>query len=54
MKNHSDSTKKLSETDIIKMLEFLIDNTRFAMFGWHVFQQNSNYGGTPPLREELL
>jgi hypothetical protein len=29
-KNHSDSTKKFSETDIINMLEFLIDNI-FAM-----------------------
>jgi hypothetical protein len=36
--NHSDSTKQFSETDIFKMLEFLIDNT-FAMFGGHVFQQ---------------
>jgi hypothetical protein len=25
-KNHSDSTKMFSETDIINMLEFLIDN----------------------------
>jgi hypothetical protein len=33
MKSHSDSTKTLSETDIIKILEFLIDNTRLAMFG---------------------
>ena len=29
---HSDSTKKFSETDIIKMFEFLIDNI-FIMFG---------------------
>ena len=33
-----DSTKKLSETDIIKMLEFLIDNI-FVMFGGPIFQQ---------------
>ena len=37
-KNNSDSTKKFPETDIIKMLEFLIDNT-FVMFGERVFQQ---------------
>jgi hypothetical protein len=37
-KNHSDSTKKLSETDIINMLEFLIDNI-FVIFGGRVFQQ---------------
>jgi len=35
---HSDSTKKLSETDIINMLEFLIDNI-FVIFGGRVFQQ---------------
>ena len=35
---HSDSTKKLSETDIINMLEFLIDNI-FVIFGRRVFQQ---------------
>jgi hypothetical protein len=34
---HSDSTKKFSETDIINMLEFLIDNI-FAMFGGRPFQ----------------
>ena len=37
-KNHSDSTKRFSETDIINMLEFLIDNI-FATFGGRVFQQ---------------
>jgi hypothetical protein len=37
-KTNSDSTKKFPETDIIKMLEFLIDNT-FVMFGERVFQQ---------------
>jgi hypothetical protein len=31
-KPHSDSTKKLSETDLINMLEFLIDSI-FAMLG---------------------
>jgi hypothetical protein len=31
-KNHSDSTNKFYETDIINMFEFLIDNI-FAMFG---------------------
>jgi hypothetical protein len=38
VKKHSDSTKKFSETDIINMLEFLIDNI-FAMFGGRIFQQ---------------
>ena len=38
VKMHSDSTKKLSETDIINMLEFLIDNI-FVIFGGRVFQQ---------------
>jgi hypothetical protein len=33
---HSDSTKKFSETDIIKMVKFLIDNI-FAMFDGRVF-----------------
>jgi hypothetical protein len=37
-KNHFDSTKKLSDTDIITMLEFLINNI-FIMFGERVFQQ---------------
>jgi hypothetical protein len=36
--NHSDSTKKSSETDIINMLEFLIENI-FIIFGERVFQQ---------------
>ena len=35
---HSDSTKKFSETDIINMLDFLIDNI-FVFFGGRVFQQ---------------
>ena len=35
---HSDSIKKFSETDIINMLEFLIDNI-FVIFGGRVFQQ---------------
>ena len=35
---HSDSTKKLTETEIIYMLELLIDNT-FVIFGGRVFQQ---------------
>jgi hypothetical protein len=37
-KTHSDSSKKFSETDIINMLEFLIDN-KFVIFGGRVFQQ---------------
>ena len=35
---HSDSTRKFSETDIINMLECLIDNI-FVFFGGRVFQQ---------------
>ena len=38
IRNHSDSTKYFSDTDIINMLEFLIDNI-FVIFGGHVFQQ---------------
>ena len=38
VKNHSDSKKKYSEVDIIRMLEFLIDNI-FVVFGGRVFQQ---------------
>jgi len=35
-KNNTDSTKNISETDIINMLEFFIDNI-FAMFGEPIF-----------------
>ena len=38
VKMHSDSAKKFSETDIINMLEYLIDNI-FVIFGGRVFQQ---------------
>ena len=38
VQNRSDFTKKFSETDIINILEFLIDNI-FAIFGGRVFQQ---------------
>jgi hypothetical protein len=38
IRNHSDSTKYFSDTDIINMLEFLIDNI-FVIFGGCVFQQ---------------
>ena len=37
-KKGSNSTKKFSETDIINMIEFLIDNI-FAMFGGRIVQQ---------------
>jgi hypothetical protein len=36
--NHSGSTKKFSETEIINMLKFFIENT-FAMLSGRVFQQ---------------
>jgi hypothetical protein len=38
VQNHSDSTKMFSETDIINILEVLIDNI-FVIFGGRVFQQ---------------
>jgi len=38
VKNYSDSSKYLSETDIIQMFELVIDN-KFAMIGVHVFPQ---------------
>ena len=37
VQKHSDFTKRFSETDIISMLGFLIDN--IFGFGGHVFQQ---------------
>ena len=37
VRNHSDSTKKISEADIINMFEFLIDNICFL--SWTCFQQ---------------
>ena len=55
-KKQSDSTKKLSETDIINMLEFLIDNI-FVMFDGRVFQQTVGiHMGTncPPLLADLF
>ena len=38
VKEHSDSKSKYSEDDIIKMLEFLVDNI-FVVFAGKVFQQ---------------
>ena len=38
VKNHTDSTDKYTEVDIVKMLNFLIDNI-FVEFGGQVFQQ---------------
>ena len=37
-KQHSDSTKKFSETDIINMLVLGLIDSIFVMFGGHVFQ----------------
>jgi hypothetical protein len=42
-KKHSYFTKKSSETDIINVFEFLIDNI-FAMFGGRVFPQTVGGG----------
>ena len=55
-KNHSDSSKKYSETDIIKILEFLIDHI-FVMFGGRVFQQTVDIpmgNNSAPLLAELF
>ena len=41
VKNHFDSNKNFSEPDIIKMLDFLIDNI-FVTFGEPVFQLTVN------------
>ena len=38
MKEHSDSKSKYTEEDIIKMLEFLVDNI-FVAFAGKVFQE---------------
>ena len=38
MKEHSDAKNKYTEEDIIKMLEFLVDNI-FVVFAGKVFQQ---------------
>ena len=38
VKEHSDSKNKYTEEDIIKMLEFLVDNF-FLVFAGKVFQQ---------------
>ena len=37
-KNHAESTRKYTKDDIIKMLDFLIDNI-FVEFGGFIFQQ---------------
>jgi hypothetical protein len=53
VKHHSDSTKKFSETDIINMLEFLIDKI-FVIFGGRVFQQTATlYQGNPDRNHKL-
>ena len=41
-KKHSDSTKTISETDIINMLEFFINNI-FVIFGGRVFPTDSRH-----------
>jgi hypothetical protein len=57
LRKHSDSTKRFSETDIINMLEFLIDNT-FVMFGGRDFQRTvgipMDINCVPVLAELLL
>jgi hypothetical protein len=57
LRKHSDSTKRFSETDIINMLEFLIDNI-FVMFGGRDFQRTvgipMDINCVPVLAELLL
>jgi hypothetical protein len=51
---NTDSTKKFSETDIINLLEFLIDNI-FVILGGRVFQQSAYlWVQTAPLLADLL
>jgi hypothetical protein len=53
-KKTTDSTKKFSETDIINMLQFLIDNI-FVIFGGRVFQQTVGIAmGTTPVLADLF
>ena len=55
VQKHSDFTKRFSETDIISMLGFLIDN--IFVFGGHVFQQTVGIPmGTncAPLHDDLF
>ena len=55
-KSHPDSTKMFSETDIINMLEFLIDNI-FVIFGERLLQQTvgiSQSTNSAPLLAELF
>jgi hypothetical protein len=57
VKKHSDSINKLSETDIVNMFEFLIDNI-FVLFDGGVLQQMVSIPiGTicaPPLTDLFL
>ena len=41
--DHSDCTTKLTETDIVSMLEFLLDNI-FVVFDGQIFQQTIGMG----------
>jgi len=54
VKNHSDFAKNFSETDIVNMLELLIDNI-FVIFGGRVFQQTVGMGtNCAPLLADLF
>ena len=37
--NHSESAKKFSKADIIKMLQFFFINNIFVLYGGRIFQQ---------------
>ena len=39
VRDHSDAPQKYSDADVIKMLEYLIDNIFFLEFGGRIFQQ---------------
>ena len=56
VRDHSDAPEKYSETDVIKMLEYLIDNI-FVEFGGRIFHQTIGIPmGTPcaPLLADLF
>ena len=42
VRDHSDAPQKYSDTDVIKMLEYLIDNN-FCGVGGRIFQQTIGY-----------
>ena len=45
VRDHSDAPQKYSDADVIKMLEYLIDNI-FVEFGGQIFEQNNSISPT--------